>query len=123
MDEYFNISKGLGFIHVQDFKTLSPSGINQFFLKVPDAARNSGTGKVLVDGRTAEGSFSTMQQYEYGSMLAKHFKGIQVAIVVQKSLRDPTQFGETVALNRGAKVRVFTDLEAAKSWLGMETKG
>ena len=123
MEECFNISKGLGCILVQGFKTLSPSGIHQFFLRVPDAARDAGAEKVLVDGRGAEGSFSTMQQFEAGAMLAKHFKGLQVAIVVQESLRDPSQFGETVAVNRGAKVRVFTDEAEAQSWLGTNPAG
>lgn len=121
MEEYFRISKNPGFLHVQGSKSMSPSGIEQFFLRIPETARDTDTKKVLVDARKAEGSFSTMERFDYGIMLAKHFTNLQVAIVVHESLRDPKLFGETVAVNRGANVRVFTNLDGARSWLGIES--
>jgi len=39
------------------------------------------------------------------------------AYVLSEAVIDPERFGETVARNRGMPVKVFTDLDAALSWL------
>jgi hypothetical protein len=43
--------------------------------------------------------------------------GVKVACVSRPELIDPQKFGILVARNRGVKVEVFTDLQAAEGWL------
>jgi hypothetical protein len=42
-----------------------------------------------------------------------------VAYVGDEPLIDPARFGETVAVNRGALIKVTTDLNEAFAWLGV----
>ena len=39
------------------------------------------------------------------------------AYVLEEPMLDPERFGETVAVNRGMRVRAFDNLEAARAWL------
>ena len=77
MQEDFRIFEKPGFLFVKGSTTLSRSGMQRFFEQVPDAARDAGLKKILVDGRGAKGSFSTTQHYDNGARLAKHFLGLQ----------------------------------------------
>ena len=63
------ISKKPGFLYVQGSENMTPSNIQQFFVRIPEAARDADARKVLVDTRGAEGSFSTMQRFERGWMV------------------------------------------------------
>ena len=119
MEDWFTITEDSGCLYVRGSGLLSESGIREFFAKVPDAAHKAGVLKVLVDVREAEGDITTAQHYDFGSHLADRFRGLRVAIVLSVSLRDPQHFGETVALNRGADLGVFTDIEEAHRFLGV----
>jgi hypothetical protein len=48
---------------------------------------------------------------------------LQVAVYGRQPLIDPSRFGETVALNRGAKVKVSERLDEALAWLGVSPEG
>ena len=119
MEEDLRISKKPGFLHVQGSGTISPSSMQHFLSRVPDAARDADTQKVLVDARVTQGSLSIMERFEYATRLAEHFRGLKVAFVLHESLQDPGLFGESVAINRGGNIRVFTNLEEACEWLGI----
>jgi hypothetical protein len=45
---------------------------------------------------------------------------VQVALVGKHPVIDRDRFGETVARNRGAAVKVTYDLESAYRWLGLD---
>jgi SOS response regulatory protein OraA/RecX len=44
---------------------------------------------------------------------------VQVAVYGRRPLIDPERFAETVAVNRGAKVKVSEQLDEALAWLGV----
>ena len=77
--------------------------------------------KVLIDTAAMEGRLSTMEAYK---IVDKHFPKMRnkavithAAIVVQKESEGSGRFFETVAVNRGFAVRVFTNADKALEWL------
>ena len=97
------------------------------FLEILDAAGRHGTKKILVDGRELKGEpevihrfiYSTFAAAEVAKYVVEHRVGSpQFAYVLREPVLDPQRFGETVAVNRGMRVKVFDDLEDALNWLG-----
>jgi len=88
-----------------------------------------GRWKMLIDGRALSGELSTTDRYSLGKVVADENAAIaardagrqvRVALVGNPPLIDRDRFGETVARNRGAAVKVTYDLESAYRWLGVE---
>lgn len=99
------------------------------FLEVLDAVAEHGAEKVLIDGREIDGEPTTMQRFFYGEFAAQataEFKrqralaeAPKFAYVLVEPVLDPERFGETVAVNRGMRVKVFENPEEALRWLGL----
>ena len=117
MTKTFEITLEPGFVRVMSTVTEYSSSIQEFFTRVPDVARNAGVPKILCDMRSATGQLSTMQRFNYACRIAEQFTGLKVAFVVNRPLRDPNLFGETVAVNRGGNIRVLATLAEAYEWL------
>ena len=109
-----------GFVRVVSTTSGYSSSIQEIFTRVPDVARNAGVSKILYDMRSVTGQLSTMERFDYASRIAELFRDLKVAFVVNKPLRDPDLFGETVALNRGGNIRVVETLAEAYEWLEVE---
>ena len=86
-----------------------------------DYAVQNGVTAVLVDICDVEGAPSTAERFEMGEAFAEIQLGkdtiIAIAIVGREPMIDPERFGETVALNRCAVGKVFTDMVEAVNWL------
>ena len=88
-------------------------------------AESQGLRAVLVDIRDLEGApLTTMERYEHGVTVARvqlnHENRIIIAVVGQEPMIDTQRFGETVATNRGAVAKVFSDIDDAVTWLERE---
>ena len=77
--------------------------------------------KVLTDVRALEGRLGVLDGYE---IVKKHFPKMkdpsvisQIAIVDLKEFSGSFKFFEDVAVNRGFRVRIFSDIEEAIDWL------
>ena len=89
---------------------------------------DGGCFKLLIDGRGLSGELTTTARYSLGkvvaeenaSLVGKTGRQVQVAMVGTDPLLDRDRFGETVARNRGAVVKVTHDLESAYRWLGVD---
>lgn len=97
------------------------------FLEILDAAGRHGTKKILVDGSEVKGEpelihrfiYSTFAAGEVAKYVVQHRVGSpQFAYVLREPVLDPQRFGETVAVNRGMRVKVFDNVEDALNWLG-----
>jgi hypothetical protein len=92
------------------------------FDKAFDEASEKVLAKILFDGIKITGTPpTTLERFnlgEYAAELCWQFgKPIRIALAAKIPIVDPKRFGETVARNRGANGKVFTDLEEAKDWL------
>lgn len=82
--------------------------------------------RMLVDTLQVEGKLSTMDRYDLATLSAKKYldeklagkiPSCRFAFVGNNPLVDPKRFGETVAVNRGMNLRVFTEIKEAIVWL------
>ena len=82
------------------------------------AAQEAGCKRVLCDERELLYALGTIDTYAYAKYIAENAPGIgRVAIVTSEKQIPETRFWETVAKNRGLQVKIFADINAAKTWL------
>jgi hypothetical protein len=88
-----------------------------------------GRSKLLLDCRAMSGELSTTDRYALGKLVAEENAAVAangaehyvcVALVGVDPFVDRDRFGETVARNRGAAVKVTSDLAAAYRFLGLD---
>lgn len=86
--------------------------------------RKLGISKVVIDARGMTGNPSITDRFELGELLAKQ-AGARVAVaIVDSALRVlPDRFLETVAVSRGACVKVTTDVAEALAWIDAPQRG
>ncbi len=83
------------------------------------AATQDKCPRLLLDARGQNPVPTTMDRFG----VAKHIaclswsRALKIAIVEPKEQQDSGRFTETVARNRGALLRVFTDYDEAVDWL------
>ena len=99
------------------------------FLEVLELVKQYQSKKVLVDALEAQGEPRVLERYlyaEFVAMAAAEFRRFKAdwspkfAYVLQPPLGDPKKFGETVALNRGMRLKVFETAEEGLKWLEEE---
>jgi hypothetical protein len=97
----------------------------KMFIDVAEIAKQKKLYKILFDARKVIGNISTMDRHELGVLLAQltldknEVKTLRVTIVGTEPTVDPKRFAETVAVNRGAILKVCTDYNEAVEWLGI----
>ena len=98
------------------------------FVEMMEAIALNKTKRVLFDGRTITGNPQTIERFYYGEFAAQTVVRYEVrgvspatpfAYVLREPVLDPEKFGETVAVNRGMRVKVFDNPEEALEWLGI----
>jgi hypothetical protein len=98
------------------------------FQEILEAIVKNRLRKVLIDGRQVIGDPEPLERFYYGKYVADAVNQtinrhrIEVpsfAYVMHEPLLDPGRFGETVAVNRGMRVKAFDDMKRAEWWLGV----
>ena len=86
------------------------------FQPLIDACSARNCTKALVDARELQVAMGTMALFQAGNDAAfMNHLGLRVAFVIREDMRD--KFFESVVLNRGGQVGIFTDTDAARDWL------
>ena len=102
-------------------------GAQEAYDRAVKAALPLGLSRILLDASAVTGKPTQDERYALGMFVATEQRllaaqsppcDVQVAIYGHQPLVDPNRFGETVALNRGAKVKVSERLDEALAWLG-----
>jgi len=98
------------------------------FLEILDALILQQVRKTFIDGRSLVGKPATIERFCYGKFAANsvklyHERGLypftKFAYVLIPPVLDPQRFGETVAVNRGMRIKVFDNPEDALAWLDL----
>ena len=96
--------------------------------QIVKAAVAAGLTSVLVDASGVTGAPTQDERYMLGLFVAAEQRilaaktppvEVRVAFYGRPPLVDPNRFGETVAINRGAKIKVSERLDEALAWLGV----
>lgn len=74
------------------------------------------TGEMTMDDRLQFGMFVAEEKQRY---LARFPEGPQVAILAVPPIMDPGRFTQSVANNRGVRMRASESLQELLSWLGV----
>ena len=86
------------------------------FQRFIDACLACRRNKILIDSRELQARFSTIQLFRAGKdAVSLAEAGIWLACLTRNDLRDP--FFEDVVANRGGRIGVFTEMDAARAWL------
>ena len=93
----------------------------EIFDQAIEFAAENGKEAVLVDISDVEGEPTTAERIELGVETAEIQISketiVAIAVIGNEPLIDPERLGETIALNRCAVCKVFTDNDEAISWL------
>jgi hypothetical protein len=117
-----------GCLRVKATGEFSLAEAERTFLEILGAVEQHKVGKVLIDGREVEGKPEMMERFYYGEFAAREASEYAVrngcacpefAYVLRVPILDPGRFGETVAANRGMRIRVSDSLDDACEWLGI----
>ena len=121
-----------GLLYVTATGRFSLADARPKFLQVLDAVDQNKASKVLFDGRKVKGNPETIERFLYGEFAANAVSKYmiegalqrppQFAFVLREPVLDPKRFGETVAANRGMRVKAFDNLEDGLEWLRLEPK-
>jgi hypothetical protein len=109
-----------------------PSLAGEFTDQILAACKSHQPAKLLIDLRKVEGKMSTMDRFNlsvlaatkyFGAKLTGKIPSCRYAIVGSHPLVDSKRFEETVAVNRGVNIKVFTVMKEALIWLEVEGPG
>jgi len=126
MTLHIDIRTDTAFLNVLATGKFSLKEAQRTFLEVLEAVGSHHLKKVIIDGREVIGKPETIERFYYGKFVANSIKAYKTrgvsgatafAYVINEPLLDRQRFGETVAVNRGAHVRAFDNMEAAFKWL------
>lgn len=89
-----------------------------YAMAIRDEAIRQNTKKILCDERNLVYALGTFNTYEVAEFTSYNVpKVAKVAIVCNPENLSEANFYETVVVNRGLELKVFTDMEAARNWL------
>jgi hypothetical protein len=92
--------------------------VQAYALGIIDACRKGSVSRVLCDETVLEYRLGTFDTYRAGEFLSKNVPLLaQIAIVCNPEFFCDASFFEDVVVNRGMRLRFFTDMETAKRWL------
>lgn len=85
--------------------------------EIAEALNAQPVNAALVDMREVEGPYTFMDRYQLGELAGRYLAKIPLAVLALEIQTDKQRIGQLVAVNRGAKMEVFTDPDAAMAWL------
>ena len=86
-------------------------------LAIAEAIDANPVKAALVDLRELVGPYTFMDRYQLGELAGRHLYKVPFAVIILEQQLDHQRIGQLVAVNRGAKMLVFSDPVAAQEWL------
>jgi hypothetical protein len=117
MPEDVSLSDDAQYILVRTHGARSMAELRQTLTTIVQLHESRGIRRVLIDARARPSGPTSAEAYDGGKLLAEMTRGqVRFAIVVTRTLESYRLF-ENAAVNRGARVDYFTDIDAARQWL------
>ena len=114
--------EGYLYLHLAPGFELTPESTTRLWTTVGEACRQHNLRHVLADGENVQRKLTPVQTYDHTSLAARLIPGLALACCFRGYQTDEqTEFMKVAAMNRGAQVEFFEDLNAALHWLGART--
>lgn len=128
MDIYTEVETREGYLYLSCAGDFGAAALLQVFEKAFSQAEDKEVPAVLIDARGIEGPVpSPMERFDLAKRLPEMQRResvcIQMVLVGNKPFVSHDKFGETVAVNRGALGKVFTDIDEAVTWIEQLIRG
>jgi hypothetical protein len=127
MDYELEIDQGAGFVTARLSGVRRPDSLLTAAAEITTSCRERGVFRLLIDVRTMTGKLDTLETFDVAG------RGIpnrtEARRLVRSAILDRTEnierirFFETVAVNRGLRVKVFDDEAEAVRWLQEDQDG
>jgi hypothetical protein len=111
------------YLHAKVVGERTADNLLRFLQETYAACVKSGRSALLLDIQLSGPSLDTATIYNVISQRIMDARKLHKIAYLQPDLDDPAMpyFAETVALNRGANVRLFQSVEAAEEWLSEDS--
>ncbi|NTW10041.1 MAG: hypothetical protein HGA26_01635 [Chlorobiaceae bacterium] len=92
--------------------------VRQYVLDIIKTAFDKGVQRILCDETAIATRLDTLETFEIGTFIAKQLPpSFRIAILYDPASLFDFRFFESIVVNRGIQMRIFTDQGAAKNWL------
>jgi hypothetical protein len=123
----FDLEPRIGYLYCAVSGEISLSSAQSGLREVLSGALRYGQPRILIDCTRITGEWTAADRMAFGTFLANeqhlvtaHFEQPpQIAILASAALMDPGRLTQTVANNRGARMRASDSLLELLSWLGV----
>ena len=105
-----------GYLLVRVEGEWTPDAVQHGIEEIANAAQEIGNRCVLLDTRKLSAPKAGFHRFLAGQQIAEAFQGrFKIAVVSPAELID--KFAEHTAVNRGAQIKVLSDVDEALTWL------
>src|SRR5438445_106264 len=109
----------VGYLYVTVSEQISLSGAQATFREMLDGAMRYGQSRILLDCTRVKGEWTAEDRFAFGVFVADEHKraadqfaqSLQLAVYAIAPLMDPGRYTQTVANNRGARMRASDSLQ------------
>ncbi len=123
----FDIEPRAGYVYAALSGEFTLASAKDVYRGILQAAAREGQPRILMDCTRITGEMTISDRLEFGmhmaeqqsSVLSQLPGGPQVAILAAAPIMDPGRFTQTVANNRGVRMRASESLQELLSWLGV----
>lgn len=92
--------------------------VERYVLDVIRAALDEGLQRILCDETGITTRLDTLETFDIGTFLSRNTPpSFRIAIIYDPQAYFDFRFFESVAVNRGMQLRIFTDIDPAREWL------
>jgi hypothetical protein len=95
-----------------------PGEVETYIVAIMKAAVDEGLQRILCDETGIVTRLDTLETFDIGTFLSRNTPPFfRIAILYDPATWFDFRFFESVAVNRGTQLRIFTDFETARNWL------
>ena len=111
------------YLHVEVSRDFDLSAAKDLTRHVYGVARRHDLSRIFVDRRVMKDPTVDLEQFQFAQFLAKEqgTSTFRIVLLKEVGLIGLDRFFENVAVNRGANLKVTTDLEEAFKWLEIKS--
>lgn len=116
MPDRVELNAALGIIEIESFGVVTKADILDSIEKIKQIQEDTGVENLLVDTTGQETLPNPIEIFEIFSVYPREIKTALLVVESQATARD-VDFVETVAANRGKRMKIFHDRQQAQDWL------